>query len=60
MSEKIEREIYKGKIPDDDMIGWIQSLREGGLTDKEIDEMLSKLNKTYAEKKGLNPVDKRK
>ena len=40
------------------MISWMQSLREGGFTDKEMDEILSHLNKTYAKAKGLDAVTK--
>ena len=40
-SEKI------ASIPDDDIGGWIQSLREGGFTDQEMDEMLGALNPNY-------------
>ena len=43
MVEKIE----KLRIPDDDMPGWIQTLREGGFNDEEIDFIMSNLNKTY-------------
>jgi len=51
-SEKIERT----RIPDEDMPNWIGALREGGLSDKEIDSVLARLNKTYREKKGIDIV----
>jgi hypothetical protein len=35
------------KIPDEDVPGWMKALREGGLTDKEIDGLLGRTNKTY-------------
>jgi hypothetical protein len=41
-------------IPDDDMGGWIQSLRAGGFTDKEMDEVLGNLNQTYRKMKGMH------
>lgn len=40
-------EITKLRIPDEDMPGWLQVLREGGFDDKEIDSILVYLNKTY-------------
>ncbi len=52
MAEKIERM----RIPDDDMAGWIQSLREGGFSDQEMDDILSHLNKTYAKAKGMDAI----
>ncbi len=47
----------KAQIPDNDMPGWIQTLREGGLTDEEIDKMLIRLNKEYAKQKGADVVE---
>lgn len=43
-------------IPDDDVMGWIRILQEGGFSNQEIDRVL-KLNQSYAEK--LLPVDTR-
>ena len=40
--------IEKITIPDDDMVGWIKVLHEGGFSDEEIDSILSHLNSTYA------------
>lgn len=45
-------------IPDDDMPGWIEALREGGFDQPEIDDILSYLNATYFEFKGAGLVDK--
>ncbi|TAN57988.1 hypothetical protein EPN15_02390 [Patescibacteria group bacterium] len=47
----------KAHIPDNDMPGWIQALREGGLTDEEIDKMFIRLNKEYAKQKGADVVE---
>ena len=47
----------KAQIPDNDMPGWIQTLREGGLTDEEIDKMLIHLNKESAKQKGADVVE---
>lgn len=43
--------IEKGSIPDKEVPQWIQILREGGLTNEEIDTMLSHLNPVYGELK---------
>lgn len=40
--------IERVKIPDDDIPGWVQVLREGGFSNEEIDGMLSQLNIEYA------------
>ncbi len=45
----MEGKVAKMRIPDADMQGWIESLREGNLDDREIDEILSHLNPTYKE-----------
>ena len=47
----------KAQTPNDDMPGWIQTLREGGLTDEEIDKNLIHLNKEYAKQKGADVVE---
>ncbi len=43
--------IEKLTIPDEDVPGWMQTLREGGFTDTEIDSILSNLNSTYSHEK---------
>lgn len=42
-------EKYKLKIPDDDLPNWMRVLREGGMTDEEIDSIFCKTNKTWLE-----------
>jgi hypothetical protein len=37
----------KIKVPDGDMMGWIEMLREGGFSNEEVDVILAFLNKTY-------------
>ncbi len=37
------------KIPDDDMVGWISTLREGRLSQRMINKILAHLNDTYAD-----------
>lgn len=57
---KIEREeIIKTGIPNEDMPGWIQSLREGGFTDEEMDIFLSNLNAEYRKIKNPNFIDEK-
>lgn len=48
--ESIEK-ITKISIPDDSMSEWMNVLREGGLSEDEIDAILLHLNKTYKELK---------
>lgn len=43
--------IGKFSIPDEDMPGWIKTLREGGFNQIEIDYILTGLNKTYFDMK---------
>lgn len=38
------------RIPDDDAHNWIKIFQECGLGNKEIDEIMSRLNDNYAEK----------
>lgn len=52
--EKIE----KVRIPDEDMPGWIKTLREGGFTDEEMDLILTNLNPTYRKTKNPDFVEK--
>ncbi len=55
--ERIQRQegekIEKIRIPDKDMPSWIEVLRNGGLDDEQIDEILAHLNKTYARQKEM-------
>jgi hypothetical protein len=51
--EKIERI----RIPDDDAHNWIATLHEGGFSDDEIDHIMSHLNQTYAEHRGIDIVE---
>jgi len=53
MVEKIENL----QIPDDDMVGWINNLREGGFSQEEIDFMMPRLNKTYFESKSGEVIE---
>lgn len=48
----------KMMIPDDDINGWIKTLREGGFSDKEIDDTLSRKNVEYAKGAGIDPVER--
>ncbi len=45
---KGEGEVIRISIPDDEVVGWMQTLREGGFNDEEIDKILSHLNSEYA------------
>lgn len=45
-------------IPDGDMPGWIKTLRDGGFSDKEIDDTLSRKNVEYAKGAGIDPVER--
>jgi hypothetical protein len=41
------KSIEKIRIPDEDMSGWMQTLREGGFNDQELDSIFVYLNKAY-------------
>ena len=47
----------KARIPDSDAVGWIRTLREAGLSDKEIDEFMTRMNKTWRGQKGEEYVE---
>lgn len=49
--------IEKITIPDSDALGWIETLRQGGFSQGEIEGIMSHLNKTYREK--INPKENR-
>lgn len=49
--------ITKLRIPDEDIPGWLQVLREGGFDDKEIDSILVYLNKTYRDLRGGRVIE---
>ncbi len=55
-AEKIPH-IEKITLPDSDMPGWIEVFRNSDMKPEEIDFVLSQLNQTYAEKKGIVNVD---
>ena len=42
----------KVSIPDDSILEWMKTLREGGFDDKEIDSILLNLNNEYLKNKG--------
>jgi len=50
--------IKKVRISDDDMVGWIESLRAENFGEKEIDGILSKLNRTYRDKTHPDWIEK--
>lgn len=50
-------EITRISVPDDDMIGWIKALHEGGFSAEEIDSILEHLNDQYFEVKNQKVID---
>jgi hypothetical protein len=42
-----EEIIVRISIPDEDFVSWYKTLREGGLTEEEIDPILRRLNPHY-------------
>jgi len=44
------------QIPDSDLPGWLEELRNSKLTDEEIDEILMHLNQTYLREKMVKPA----
>jgi hypothetical protein len=45
----------RARIPNDDVPGWLKALREGGLSDAEIDRVLGGLNEEYERAKRAAP-----
>ena len=56
---KKDEEIVKARISDEDLEEWKKSLREGGLSNEEIDSILINLNKKYAEEKRPEIIKKK-
>ncbi len=50
--------IERVKISDKNIPDWMQTLRDGGFSDEEIDAMLSRLNVEYAKGGGIDVVEK--
>ncbi len=50
-------DIKRIRIPDEDAHNWIATLHEGGFSDEEIDHIMANLNATYAEHKGIDPIE---
>ncbi len=48
---RVEGKIEKARISDEDVPSWMQTLREGGFSEEEIDLMFKSLNQKYAEQK---------
>jgi len=46
-------DIVKTRVPNEEVGSWMQTLREGGFTDQEIDVFLSQMNADY--RKAKNP-----
>ena len=50
--------IEKIRIPDDDMVGWMEFFRAENFSEKEIDRIFSKLNRTYRDKAHPDWIEK--
>ena len=46
-------------IPDEDVMGWMKTLRDGGFSDEEIDTILVYANKTYRQEKGGSVAERK-
>ncbi|MCR4323295.1 MAG: hypothetical protein NUV61_04390 [Candidatus Azambacteria bacterium] len=51
MTERNFEHVRKIRIPDEEAPAWMQTLREGGFTDDEIDMIMVHCNATYFELK---------
>jgi len=49
---------YKIRIPDEDIRGWMDALREGGFDFNEIDKILINLSNSFAELKLKERIEK--
>jgi hypothetical protein len=54
---KRNEDIVGAKIPDDDLSNWIETLKDGGFTQEEIDIIVSGLNKAYAKRRRSELID---
>ena len=45
------QEIGKARISDEDMVKWINTLKEAGFSESELDDMMSNLNFEYGRQK---------
>lgn len=55
---KKNEQIVRARIPDDDLPGWIGTLKDGGFTQEEIDLVISGLNKKYLEERKPEMVER--
>ena len=46
-----EGRIDRFKVPDDDMQNWVEVFRQAGFSQEQVDDILIRLNDTYAAKK---------
>jgi DNA-binding transcriptional MerR regulator len=46
--------VERVKIPDRDILNWIKVLKESGISEDEIEKMMVRLNRTFAEAKGID------
>lgn len=66
MTSKIENnfqfqdreQVTKFRVPDDDMMNWIEVLKENGFSEEELSEMMIYLNKTFRDQKDKKFIDK--
>lgn len=49
--------IARIRVPDHDVWNWIGTLRAGGMSEKQISDMLSALNEEYAKRMGRDVVE---
>lgn len=56
--ERRFEKIIKARIPDEDMPGWIETLRQGGFSDEEMDLILENLSPTYKKMRHPDFVEK--
>ena len=58
MTSEINRgQIEKISIPDDAMMGWMETMKDSGLSQDELDSFFTQLNATYAKEKGIIDVE---
>lgn len=55
---KKNEQIVGARIPDEDLPGWIGTLKDGGFTQEEIDMIISGLNKKYLEERKPEMVER--
>ncbi|HTL39293.1 MAG TPA: hypothetical protein VL306_00560 [Methylomirabilota bacterium] len=59
MQKKLDGEIIRMNVPDEEVPSWLQTLQETGFSQEEIDKIMSNLNTEYARALGKERLSAR-